>query len=68
MDGVPLFFWCAAGVSSRTLDAPYCLTRIASMYVGPRKRPTSSETSPAMIIRNEGYRRTLKAGMRSAKG
>jgi hypothetical protein len=31
MEGVPFFFWCASGVSSRTAETPYCLVRIASM-------------------------------------
>ena len=31
IEGVPTFFWCASGVSSRTLLAPCCNLRSASM-------------------------------------
>jgi hypothetical protein len=31
MEGVPAFFLWPSGVSSRTLEAPYCSTRMRSM-------------------------------------
>jgi len=31
IDGVPVFFWCDSGVSSRTFEAPYCRVRMRSM-------------------------------------
>ena len=54
IEGVPAFFLCASGVSSRTLEAPYCRTRIRSMKNGPSSRPRSSATRPAATMRKDG--------------
>ena len=68
LDGVPVFTRWLSGVSSRTFDAPYWISRIRSMNSGPSSRPQSSAVKPAAMIRNEGYRRTLKTPRRPASG
>ena len=54
MDGVPAFFLWPSGVSSRTLLAPYWMTRIRSMKVGPKRSPSTMAVSPAATMRKDG--------------
>ena len=39
MVGVPFFFWCVSGVSSRTLLCPCCCRRSRAMSRGPDEHP-----------------------------
>jgi len=54
MVGVPLFFLCCSGVSSRTLLAPYWLTFKRSMNGGNNHRLTTNTVSAEPRIRKDG--------------
>ncbi len=54
MVGVPFFFWCVSGVSSRTLLCPCCLRRSRAMSLGPTSIPSSSANTPAAMMRKVG--------------
>ena len=54
MVGVPFFFWCVSGVSSRTLLCPCWLKRSCAMNRGPTSMPSSSAATPAATMRKVG--------------
>ncbi len=51
--GVPAFFWCEAGPSSR-ICWPYCLERSRSMNQGPSRNEMSSDVMAAARMRVDG--------------
>ena len=54
MVGVPVFFLCCSGVSSRTLLEPFWRTRMRAMKRGKSQSARTSAVSAAAGMRNEG--------------
>jgi len=61
MVGVPDFFLCVSGVSSRTFEFPCWIFLRRLISAGPSTMPRTSERMAADTIRKDGYRKTLKS-------